>query len=103
MYDDMIAFEFDPFKNEPDYGMEVMQFTGLYDKNGKKIYEGDIIPVNEGLHNMVVVYSVKDAAYLLLGRENGFYYMLGDIYNVNPRLLEVIGNFYENADLLDMN
>lgn len=70
----------------------VMQYTGLKDKNGKEIYEGDILKGDEPGFNDVVVY-----------KENKFILEpLGDdcIY---WELTEVIGNIYENPELLEDN
>lgn len=79
------------------------QFTGLHDKNGKEIYEGDIIRTygskgDEIKH--IVKYSDKEAMYCtkLIGAD-----MLGG--SITQRWLdefefEVIGNIYDNPELL---
>ena len=69
--------------------IELMQFTGLTDKNGKEIYDGDVVKYREG------VYKVD-------WFENGFYLFRDvrakfDIWWVET---EVIGNIYENPELL---
>ena len=78
----------------------VGQFTGLTDKNGKKIFEGDIIGyhaqgdiiVNFG----VVCWDEEDArwAYQLNTMKPGFYMH-------NPNTVEVIGNIHDNPKLLE--
>ncbi len=74
-------------------GLPLMQFTGLRDKNGKEIYEGDILH-QDNYSDWVVEW-----------RNTGFH-----IYNVcNPGTYfplvqsdrEVIGNIYENQELLN--
>lgn len=76
--------------------MELMQFTGLHDRKGKEIYEGDILkkhtPSNwipEG--NVVVKYS-----------GNGFWCESKSGGNFFPDVdyVEIIGNIYENPELL---
>lgn len=79
--------------------MILMQYTGLHDKNGKEIYEGDIVGIDylSYIVTGVVTYSTKDAMYILtntnsIADENE---PLGDYKN-----LEVIGNTYDNPELL---
>ena len=69
---------------------ELMQFTGLTDKNGKEIYEGDIIKESSGQSYRVVFEapSFKKAC------ESGAYNLQATQY------LEVIGNIYETPDLV---
>ena len=79
--------------------IELMQFTGLKDKNGKEIYEGDIVKFYYlGWHTSEVVYMsdgfyVKTNGHIEDVRENlGLAFPFKDI--------EIIGNIYENPDLI---
>lgn len=92
-------------------GFVLMQFTGLLDKNGKKIYEGDIIKV----------YSYFDEEDPTLNEFTVHQIVWGDDYpafEMNPTIMddcnslqssisgccgesvEIIGNIYENPELL---
>ena len=70
-----------------------MQYTGLKDKNGKEIYEGDIIKSQE-FYPSVVKYD-DDYAQFEAGGVNFL-----DASN-HTLEWEVIGNIYENPDLLE--
>jgi hypothetical protein len=73
----------------------IMQYTGLKDKNGKEIYEGDILK-ESGLKSLIFTLEITPTALILIHIRGGRYYAeerhMGD--------MEVIGNIYENPELL---
>ncbi len=72
------------------YDYPIMQYTGLKDKNGVEIYEGDLVVENGSFGPYPVEYY-----------KNGLY--LGDFLHSNwdAEDVEVIGNIYENPELLE--
>lgn len=68
----------------------LMQYTGLKDKNGKEIYEGDILRGPKKFRAEVIF---EDGAFTV--RKNLLYFQR------KPMDLEVIGNIYENPELLE--
>lgn len=80
----------------------LMQCTGLKDQNGKLIYEGDIVryysPYFMKFFTAKVIFNEKEACFTMRGNEAS--YMISIIApNINEK--EVIGNLYENPELLE--
>ena len=77
--------------------IELMQSTGLTDKNGKEIFEGDVLGTKDGLLNGVVEYRTDLGMWTnSLIRYNNF----ERLCNVAGSR-EIIGNVYENPELLE--
>ena len=86
----------------------VGQYTGLTDKNGTRIFEGDILGYSEQsklryLNNVrfVVLYENFNACFVVERYVNGNYKLQKRLATFNPsKHLEVIGNVYDNPELL---
>ena len=75
----------------------LMQSTGMTDKNGKEIFEGDILGTKDGLLNGVVEFNIDLGMWTnSLLRYNNFERLCSI---ANSR--EIIGNIWENGELLD--
>lgn len=87
-----------------EYGTEIDviqktigQYTGLKDKNGKEIYEGDICYSEKEEENVEIAYDIEMAMYTIVGTVHIDNF---DNYE-NSELLTVIGNIYDNSELLE--
>ena len=87
------GFDAEPQKLE---NVILMQYTGLLDKNGKEIYEGDIIKEIMCVSPFSVVFL--EGSFLAHDGEGPSLYLTGD-----GLVFEIIGNIYENPELLKEN
>jgi uncharacterized phage protein (TIGR01671 family) len=99
---------FDSIWNMPDPSYDfddIQQFTGLLDKNGVDIYEGDIVRSGKEYNYYTGLNSEIYGGRLYEIKNNGwrFYIEPHSLYDIDFKDLEVIGNIYENPELLKNN
>jgi uncharacterized phage protein (TIGR01671 family) len=78
--------------------LDIIHFTGLKDANGIDIFEGDILKTATE-KPMVVGWSNKFASFVLRRDGWAFSHWFGE--SCDPESCEVIGNIYQNPELLD--
>ena len=86
----------------------LMQSTGLTDKNGKEIFEGDILKVTDDEQSWLEVVSFNENKAMFVSKEikrkidipeSPLY----DLFNTDIFEVEIIGNIYENSELAEVS
>lgn len=83
------------FRDKEPIEFVPMQSTGWYDKNNKEIYEGDIVQIENTIHQ--IIWSDDISGFIVLSTD-GMAAMGGDYLGDE---IEIIGNIYENQDLIN--
>lgn len=88
--------------------MDVMQYTGIKDPTGKEIYEGDIVKAEKSTFQCETPLEVRFGFYHPLDEVEYGWYVKGKFesslvwYEIDKLdYLEVIGNIYENPELIN--
>lgn len=91
-----IIYSYDPIEKHVVYADTVGQYTGIKDRNGTKIFEGDIVGISREEERGIIKWDEDTARFIILS--DG---ISADFDNYWGKDLEVIGNIYDNQDLCD--
>ena len=103
--DDTLLLNYDGFAFDevPASDFILMQSTGLLDKNGNEIFEGDVVKYKVGCNTFTeeVVYDKNFAGFGVKDADANIIFTVGELAeDIDLSSLEVIGNIYQNPELL---
>ena len=92
---DIYCYDFDE--------IELMQSTGLKDKNGREIFEGDILAckTDDEVINLNIFWDEEHALFMFESKKYNEQEPLAELVEDNTYPFEIIGNIYENRELLE--
>ena len=103
----VVVVEQESVASSPDYvfvyHLVLMQSTGLKDKNGKEIFEGDILAckTDDEVINLNIFWDEEHALFMFESKKYNEQEPLAELVENNTYPFEIIGNIYENPELLE--
>lgn len=103
----VVVVEQESVASSPDYvfvdHLVIMQSTGLKDKNGKEVFEGDILAfeTDDEVINVNVFWDEEHALFMFESKKYNEQEPLAELVENNTYPFEIIGNIYENPELLE--
>lgn len=94
VYGEVAKIRLSEFKED----CEIELWTGLYDKNNQKIYEGDIVSFIKG--KVFVRYFLTESKFAFCVEQGGMFFLIEELRKLNASEYEVVGNIHENSELL---
>lgn len=104
----VVVVEQESVASSPDYvfvyHLVIMQSTGLKDKNGKEIFEGDILAckTDDEVINLNIFWDEEHALFMFESKKYNEQEPLAELVENNTYPFEIIGNIYENPELLEV-